>query len=97
MWVRGQQPLWGQDERRYYTEVPPDEWLALRRAGVMLLLRSVQDLVEAWADDDLESAVEIIDSISDELGRQRRALERELSREAADGPPARSGVGASHA
>lgn len=95
MWVRGQQPLWGQDERRYYTEVPHDEWLALRRAGVMLLLRSVQDLVEAWADDDRESAVEIIDSISDELGRQRRALERELSREAADGTPARSGVGAS--
>ena len=89
MWLRGQQPLWGQDERRYYMEVAPDEWLALQRAGVMLLLRSVQELVEAWADDDRESAVEIIDSISDELVRQRRALERELSRHGADGAPAR--------
>jgi transcriptional regulator with XRE-family HTH domain len=80
-WVRGQQTLWGQDEKRYYTEVAPDEWVAMQRAGVRGLVRAVQDLVDAWADDDRESAGEIIEAISDELGRQRRALERELSRE----------------
>jgi transcriptional regulator with XRE-family HTH domain len=81
MWVRGQQSLWGQDEKRYYTEVAPDEWLAMQRAGVIVLLRGVQELVDAWGDDDRESAVEIIESLSDELGRQRRALARETSRD----------------
>jgi transcriptional regulator with XRE-family HTH domain len=81
MWVRGQQALWGQDEKRYYTEVAPDEWLAMQRAGVIVLLREVQELVDAWADNDRESAVEIIDALSDELGRQRRTLERELTKE----------------
>ena len=80
MWVRGQQALWGQDEKRYYTEVAPDEWFAMQRAGVMLLLREVQELVDAWADNDRESAVEIIDALSDELERQRRTLERELTK-----------------
>jgi transcriptional regulator with XRE-family HTH domain len=81
MWLRGQQPLWGQDEKRYHTEVAPDEWLAMQRAGVMELLRGVQELVDAWADDDRESALELVDAISDELERQRRALEREMSKE----------------
>lgn len=80
MWVRGQQSLWGQDEKRYYTEVAPDEWLAMQRAGVIVLLRGVQELVDAWADDDRESALEIIEALSDELGRQRRALARETSK-----------------
>jgi transcriptional regulator with XRE-family HTH domain len=80
MWVRGQQSLWGQDEKRYYTEVARDEWLAMQRAGVSVLLRGVQELVEAWADDDRESALEIIEALSDELGRQRRELARETSR-----------------
>ena len=81
MWLRGQQPLWGQDEKRYYTEVAPDEWLAMQRAGVALLLRGVQDLVDAWGDDDRESALEIVESLGDELGRQRRALARGTTRE----------------
>jgi transcriptional regulator with XRE-family HTH domain len=80
MWVRGQQSLWGQDEKRYYTEVAPDEWLAMQRAGVIVLLRGVQELVDAWADDDRESALEVIEALSDELGRQRRALVRETSK-----------------
>jgi transcriptional regulator with XRE-family HTH domain len=80
MWVRGQQSLPGQDEKRYYTEVAPDEWLAMQRAGVIVLLRSIQELVDAWADDDRESALEIIEALNDELGRQRRALARETSR-----------------
>ncbi len=80
MWVRGQQSLWGQDEKRYYTEVAPDEWLAMQRAGVIVLLRGVQELVDAWADDDRESALEMIEALSDELGRQRRALARETSK-----------------
>jgi transcriptional regulator with XRE-family HTH domain len=80
MWVRGQRPLWGQDEKRYYTEVAPDEWVAMQRAGVTTLLRSVQELVDAWADGDRESAGEIIEAIDDELERQRRALDRETSR-----------------
>ena len=29
--IRGQQPLWGQDERRYSSEVAPEEWRALQR------------------------------------------------------------------
>jgi len=81
MWMRGQQTLWGQNEKRYYTEVAPDEWLAMQRAGVRGLVRAVQELVDAWADDDRESAGEMIEAISDELGRQRRALQRELSKE----------------
>jgi transcriptional regulator with XRE-family HTH domain len=81
MWVRGQQALWGQDEKRYSTEGAPDEWFAMQRAGVMVLLREVQELVDAWADNDRESAVEIIDALSDELERQRRTLERELTKE----------------
>jgi transcriptional regulator with XRE-family HTH domain len=80
MWVRGQQSLWGQDEKRYYTEVAPDEWLAMQRAGVIVLVRGVQELVDAWADDDRESALEVIEALSDELGRQRRALARETNR-----------------
>ena len=79
-WLRGQQPLWGQDEKRFHTEVAPDEWLAMQRAGVAELLRGVQELVDAWADDDCQSALEIVGAISDELERQRRALERELSK-----------------
>jgi transcriptional regulator with XRE-family HTH domain len=81
MWLRGQQPLWGQDEKRYHTEVAPDEWLAMQRAGVMELLRGVQDLVVAWADGDRETALELVEAISDELERQRRALEREMSKQ----------------
>src|SRR5262245_5776989 len=81
MWLRGQQSLWGQDEKRYYTEVAPDEWIAMQRAGVAVLLRGVQDLVDAWGDDDRESALEIVESLGDELGRQRRALARVTNRE----------------
>jgi transcriptional regulator with XRE-family HTH domain len=81
MWVRGQQTLWGQDEKRYYTEVAPDEWVAMQRAGIRGLVHAIQELVDAWADDDHDSAREIIETMSDELGRQRRALEREISKE----------------
>lgn len=81
MWLRGQQSLWGQDEKRYYTEVARDEWLAMQRAGVAVLVRGVQDLVDAWGGDDRESALEIVESLGDELGRQRRALARETTRE----------------
>ncbi|HMI29516.1 MAG TPA: helix-turn-helix transcriptional regulator [Gaiellaceae bacterium] len=81
MWLRGQQPVWGQDERRYYTEVGPDEWRALQRPGVSGLLRAVQELVDAFADDDRKAAVEIVEIMRDELDRQHRALERELSKE----------------
>jgi transcriptional regulator with XRE-family HTH domain len=83
MWIRGQQPVWGQDEKRYYTEVAPDEWLAMQRPGVLGLLRAVHDLVDACADDDREAAVEIVEVMSEELERQRRALERELSKRGA--------------
>jgi transcriptional regulator with XRE-family HTH domain len=79
-WIRGQQPVWGQDEKRYYTEVAPDEWLAMQRPGVLGLLRAVHDFVDACADDDREAAVEIVEVMSEELERQRRALERELSK-----------------
>jgi hypothetical protein len=80
LWLRGLQPLWGQDEKRYTTEVAPDEWAAMQRAGVNELLRSVNELVEAWGRRDRAAAVEIIESIHDELERQRRALEREPSK-----------------
>jgi len=52
----------------------------MQRAGVTVLVRGVQELVDAWADDDRESALEVIEALSDELGRQRRALARETSR-----------------
>jgi transcriptional regulator with XRE-family HTH domain len=81
MWVRGLRPVWGQDERRYYTEVGPDEWRAMQRPGVLGLLRAVQELVDAFADDDREAAVEIVEIMREELDRQHRALERELSKE----------------
>jgi len=81
MWVRGQQALWGQDERRYYTEVAPDEWVAIQRAGVMGLHRGLQELIDAWAEDDRESALESIEVMSEELERQRRSLEREVNKE----------------
>ena len=84
LWVRGHQALWGQDDKRFCTEVAPDEWRAMQRAGVAPLLRSLQELVDAWAADDRESALEIIEAMSDELGRQRRALERETSRQTRD-------------
>jgi hypothetical protein len=77
LWVRGRQPLWGQDEKRYTTEVAPDEWAAMQRAGVSELLRSVNGLVEAWGRHDRDAAAELIEAIHDELDRQRRALERE--------------------
>jgi transcriptional regulator with XRE-family HTH domain len=80
--IRGQQPLWGQDERRYFTEVAPDEWLALQRPGVAGLLRAVQELVDACADDDAEAGVEIVEVMSDELDRQHRAFARELREKA---------------
>ena len=76
-WIRGQRPLWGQDEKRYATEVAPDEWKALGVAGLAELLRGVEGLVNAWADDDIDAALEIIESLEDEIGRQRRALERD--------------------
>lgn len=81
MWLRGQQPVWGQDERRYYTEVGPDEWRAMQRPGVSGLLRAVHELVDAFADDDRKAAVEIVEIMRDELDRQHRSLERELSKE----------------
>jgi transcriptional regulator with XRE-family HTH domain len=76
--VRGQRPLWGQDERRYFSEVAPDEWLALQQPGVAGLLAGPQELIDAWARDDPEAGLEVIDVMSDELGRQERALQREL-------------------
>jgi transcriptional regulator with XRE-family HTH domain len=76
--IRGQKPLWGQDERRYFTEVAPDEWLALQRPGVLELVRGVQDLVDACAADDPETGVAILEVMSDELARQHRAFEREV-------------------
>jgi transcriptional regulator with XRE-family HTH domain len=84
--IRGQQPLWGQDERRYFSEVAPDEWLALQRRGVAELMRSVQELVDACAADDPRAGVEILEAMSDELARQHRAFEREL-RDQARGLP----------
>jgi transcriptional regulator with XRE-family HTH domain len=82
MWVRGQQPVWGQDEKRYYTEVGPDEWRVVQRPGVAGLLRAVQDLLDAFADDDLEVALELVEIMREELERQHRALVRELSKKA---------------
>jgi transcriptional regulator with XRE-family HTH domain len=76
--IRGQQPIWGQDERRYFSEVAPDEWLALHRPGVAELVRGVQDLVDACAADDPEAGVDVLDVMRDELERQRRAFERDL-------------------
>jgi transcriptional regulator with XRE-family HTH domain len=80
--IRGQQPLWGQDERRYFSEVAPDEWLALQRPGVAGLLSALQDLIDAWALDDPRAGVEIVDLMTDELARQQRAFERELREQA---------------
>ena len=80
MWLRGQLALWGQDERRYYTEVARDEWLAMQRPGMQALLRAVQELVDACADNDWPAAAEILELLSEELERQHRALERELSK-----------------
>jgi transcriptional regulator with XRE-family HTH domain len=82
MWVRGRQPVWGQDEKRYYTEVGPDEWRAVQRPGVAGLVRAVQDLLDAFADDDLEVALELVEIMREELERQHRALVRELSKKA---------------
>ena len=79
MWVRGRQPLWGQDERRYFTEVPTDEWDGLQHVGVGTLLKDVQTLVQAWAAGDRRAVDQTIDAIDDELDRQRRASQRELS------------------
>jgi transcriptional regulator with XRE-family HTH domain len=76
--IRGQQPLWGQDERRYFSEVAPDEWLALQRAGVAGLLQATQELVDAWAEHDPAAGVAVVESMSDELSRQQRAFQREL-------------------
>jgi transcriptional regulator with XRE-family HTH domain len=81
-WLRGQQPLWGQDEKRFHTEIAPDEWLAMQRAGVAELLRDVHELGDAWVAGDYESAGQIVRAITDELERQRRALEREAGKEA---------------
>jgi transcriptional regulator with XRE-family HTH domain len=80
MWIMGQQPIWGQDEKRYSTEVAPDEWLAMQRPGLPALLRAVQELVQACADDDRKAAIEIVEMMSQELERQHRSLEREWSR-----------------
>jgi transcriptional regulator with XRE-family HTH domain len=76
--IRGQLPLWGQDERRYFSEVAPDEWLALQRPGVAQLVRGLQELVDACATDDPEAGIEALEAMSDELTRQLRAFEREL-------------------
>lgn len=84
--IRGQQPLWGQDERRYFSEVAHDEWLALQRPGVAELVRGAQELVDACAADDAEAGVEILEVMSDELDRQYRAFQREL-RDRARGLP----------
>ena len=79
MWMRGQQPLWEQDERRYFTEVPSDEWHGIRSVGMGALLQDVQRLVHAWGAGDRRAVDDTIDAIDDELERQRRALHRELS------------------
>ena len=76
--IRGQQPLWGQDERRYSAEVAPDEWRAMQRPGVAYLLEAAQDLLDACAADDPEACLEVVELMSDELRRQYRAFEREL-------------------
>lgn len=76
--IRGQQPLWGQDERRYSSEVAPDEWRALQRPGVAYLLQAAQELLDAWAAGDPQAGVEVVELMSDELGRQYRAFQREL-------------------
>ena len=76
--VRGQQPLWGQDERRYFSEVASDEWLALQQPGVGALLLALQELIDAWARDDPEAGVDVVDVMTDELARQQRAFERAL-------------------
>jgi len=84
--IRGQQPLWGQDERRYSSEVAPDEWRALQRPGVAYLLHAAQELMDACADGDPQAGVEVVELMGDELGRQHRAFQRdlrELAREAA--------------
>ena len=77
MWIRGELALWGQDEKRYYTEVAADEWLALQRPGVLGLLRAVHALVDALADGDRQEAVEVVEMMQEELERQQHALERE--------------------
>ena len=78
LFIRGQQPLWGQDERRYSSEVAPDEWRALQRPGVAYLLQAAQELLGACAAGDPQAGVEVVELMSDELGLQYRAFQREL-------------------
>jgi hypothetical protein len=54
----------------------------MQRAGVAELLRDVHELGDAWVAGDYESAGQIVRAITDELERQRRALEREAGKEA---------------
>lgn len=76
-WVRGERPLRGQDERRFRTEIAPDEWQTMQRAGMRELIEDVRLLVAAWADADHGAIERILGAIGDELQRQRRALDRE--------------------
>jgi transcriptional regulator with XRE-family HTH domain len=82
MCIRGQQALWGQDERRYFSEVAPDEQLALQRPGISVLLQAAQELIDACADSDPEAALDVLELMADEVARQHRAFERELREEA---------------
>jgi transcriptional regulator with XRE-family HTH domain len=70
-WVRGQQPLPGQDEQTFRTDVSDDERQAMQEISVQALLHEVQSLVTATIREDRNAMADAVDAINDELERLR--------------------------
>jgi hypothetical protein len=76
-WIRGQVPLRAVNGRTFYSEVAEEELAAMEAQSFRFLLRRVQDLVDAWVDEDRDRAADCIDDINRELAHRQAELERQ--------------------
>lgn len=76
-WVKGERPLPGGDEGRYWTNVPADELtVRMRLPGLYLLRFQLNDLTRAMLADNLIEADAALDTIDHVSAATRRELEQ---------------------
>lgn len=79
-WLRGEEPLPGQD-RQFFEQESPTFWVeALGWRRMRALYALVSRLAEAWDQEDTKAAAGALDALDDEMVRQRAEVKR-LTRE----------------
>jgi len=76
-WLKGEMPLWGTDEERFFELVPDEERLARQRRGLVYLEQCVRDFTEAAVAQSPGAMRDAMKDLLRELERQKDQLDRE--------------------